>query len=353
MTRSLALLPIPLALVLAACGIENRFGEGLPQWPQSFPPPVEEITFTDAIMQVQTPKVDILWTIDNSCSMGPEQSDLTANFPSFMDYFLGSGLDYHVGVTSTDLDRNYNGSQGKLRVVNGLKYIDADTPEPVAIYTSMATMGTTGSGTEKGLGATFLALEENRDTSNAGFYRDEAALHTIIISDEPDLTTDATISDNEFKDWYDGLKPDYDMRTFSSIIDYNTGGAYQSVTQEIGGIVWDILSDDWPQLLERLGVQAAGLKREYFLSHLPVPGSIVVSVEDVSGASLDFEEAEIDPVTGLVIDQNGDGTPDGDWTYDGIRNSITFVEYIPNSLSTIMIDYTVLASQAGQTDVIE
>jgi hypothetical protein len=352
MNRSLVMLPLPMALVLGAC-TEYGFSKDLPQWPQSYPPPVEEITFTDAIMQVQTPKVDILWTIDNSCSMGPEQSDLTENFPAFMDYFLGSGLDYHVGVTSTDLDRNYNGSQGKLRVVANLKYIDADTPSPVEVYTSMATMGTSGSGTEKGLGATFEALETNRDTSNAGFYRDEAALHTIVISDEPDLTPDNVISDNEFKDWYDSLKPDYDMRTFSSIINFDVGGAYRGVSQEIGGIVWDITSDDWPQLLERLGVQAAGLKREYFLSHLPVRDSIVVSIEDVSGATLDFSEAQIDPITLEVIDQDGDGIPDGDWTYDQLRNSITFLEYIPNSLSTIMIDYTVLASQAGQTDVIE
>jgi hypothetical protein len=301
-------------------------------------------------MQVQTPKVDILWTIDNSCSMGPEQNDLAENFPRFMDFFLGSGLDYHVGVTSTDLDRNYPGAQGSLRVVDGLKFIDADTPSPIEVYTKMATMGTSGSGTEQGLGGTYKALEEKRDTANAGFYRDEAALHTIIISDEPNLTRANIITDNEFKDWYDSLKPDYDMRTFSSIIDFNVGGSYRSVSQEIGGIIWDITSDNWPILLERLGVQAAGLKREYFLSHVPAPGTIEVSIKDVTGASFPFREALVDEATGQPIDADGDGQPDGDWTYDEFRNSITFLVYIPAPLSTIKIHYTVASSAAGQTD---
>jgi hypothetical protein len=352
MNRVLAL-PLPFVFALAGCGIENELGEGLPKWPESFPPQPQDLTHTDSIMQVQTPQVDILWMVDNSCSMANEQSDLTANFPAFMDYFLGSGLDYHVGVVNSDLDRNYNGASGSLRTIAGLKYIDPDTPSPIEVYAQMATMGTTGSGTEQGLGATFLALEQKRDTANAGFYRDDAALHTIIISDEPDLTRAATIGVDEYKDWYDGLKPDYDMRSFSAIIDFNLGGDYRSVAQEIGGLIWDITSDDWPVLLDRLGVQAAGLKKEYFLSHVPAPGTIVVEIKNANGALLPpFAEATVDPVTGEPEDLDGDGIADGDWVYDEVRNSVTFLSYIPESLSTVLISYTVLASQAGQTDEI-
>ena len=53
---------------------------------------------TDVSTQVTTPEVDVLFVIDNSCSMNNEQSELTANFPSFMAYFLDSGLDYHIGA---------------------------------------------------------------------------------------------------------------------------------------------------------------------------------------------------------------------------------------------------------------
>jgi hypothetical protein len=81
-------------------GLFNEF----PPEPQVNPPDLANPTQTDVIVQVTTPMVDILWTIDNSCSMSDEQLALTDNFPKFMDYFLGSGLDYHIGVTSTDMD---------------------------------------------------------------------------------------------------------------------------------------------------------------------------------------------------------------------------------------------------------
>ena len=48
--------------------------------------------------------LDILWVIDNSCSMTEEQQALSQNFASFVQYFVGSGLDYHIGVVSTDWD---------------------------------------------------------------------------------------------------------------------------------------------------------------------------------------------------------------------------------------------------------
>jgi hypothetical protein len=336
-----------LTLALTGCTIENTFGDGPPEWPFSIAPPIPGVTQTDAILQVTTPEVDILWMVDNSCSMSNEQTDLTENFPSFMDYFLGSGLDYHVGVVSSDIIEDHNGSQGKLVTIGGVKFIEPNSPSPVELFVQMASLGINGTYPEKGLGATYLALEEKRDTTNAGFYRDTAALHTIIISDEPDFTDANLITQPEYVDWYDSLKPSSQMRTFSAIIDSNRGIDYSNTARAIGGIVWDLNDENWPQLLERLGLQAAGLKREYFLSDRPVIGTIVVTVEDVGGAVLDFTEAIVDPTTGLFTDVTGDGVPDGDWTYDAARNSITFVEYVPNSLSTVLMEYELLAAANG------
>src|SRR5262245_57636987 len=50
-------------------------------------------------------KIDVLFVIDNSGSMGQEQANLTANFPMFIQVLNDSGLDYRVGVTTTG--RNY------------------------------------------------------------------------------------------------------------------------------------------------------------------------------------------------------------------------------------------------------
>ena len=77
--------------------------------------PVETPTQTDRLVQVLPPEVDVLWIIDNSSSMSDEQAALTTNFPAFMDFFLGSGLLYHIGVVSTD----YATDQGRLEQAAG------------------------------------------------------------------------------------------------------------------------------------------------------------------------------------------------------------------------------------------
>ena len=64
---------------------------------------------------------------------------------------------------------------------------------------------------------------------------------------------------------------------------------------------------------------------------LAVEGSIEVRVEDPYGTVFPMTEA-----TG------GLGT--GDWTYDRGRNSITFLEFMPEPLSKVVIRYTLLAS---------
>ncbi len=313
-----------LPLLLAIACIEYRpQGEEPPVYPPPGTVPMENIHQVDTSLQIQRPIVDILWVVDNSCSMADEQNSLTGNFPAFADFFVGSGLDYHIGVTSTDIDGNYNGSKGKLVTSSGYKYIDPYTVDPVGVFTSMATLGISGSGSEKGIGATYMVLETHRDTINAGFYRDEAALHTIVISDEPDYTPASLITQDEFINWYDDLK-DEQGKTFSSIVDKSDGGDYLTVTRAIGGIERDITSEDWPLMLEQLGLQAAGLRTEYFLTQLPIVDTIEVAVDDVSGAHLVFQTT--------------------DWTYSTTRNSITFLTYIPESLSTVIVEYDVLAS---------
>jgi hypothetical protein len=153
-------------------------------------------------------------------------------------------------------------------------------------------------------------------------------LHTIVLSDESDLTQASVITEPEFIRWYDGIKEEADERTFSSVVDLQTGAAYLHVTREIGGIEWNIREENYAQVLTLLGVQAAGLKREYFLSQIPVPGTIDVDVVAPTGVTFEFSEAFGDP-------------PVGDWFYTPSRNSITFLEYIPEELSKIVIHYTI------------
>src|SRR5687768_1711576 len=108
---------------LAACGSEQDIvPEALPVWPDSRAPDVPPVTWTDRLVQLTVPQVDVLWTIDNSSSMGDEQQTLIENFPGFADFFVGSGLDYHIGVVTTDLVNPAD--DGTLRSAQGYAYID-------------------------------------------------------------------------------------------------------------------------------------------------------------------------------------------------------------------------------------
>lgn len=332
--RRLALL-LPL---LAACQDYNLTGSSDAGGKYN-PPDLGADVQVDRVTQVTIPAVDVLFVIDNSCSMEEEQRALRDNFGSFIQYFTGSGLDYHVGVVSTDMDNRQE--RGKLILDNagGDRYIDNTMSEADAIasFRERAMLGTNGSGTEAGLDASMTALTTERYATNDGFYRDDASLSIIVISDEPDQS-DTSV--NEYVNWIRGLKTD-DAFTilFSGIVgpDHTTcntaerGAGYIEVTNQLGGIIWPICDGDYSPVLEELGLRAAGLKQEFFLSLVPVEATITVSVAGTDGSTTAYEA----------------GT---DWTYSRTRNSVTFTEYTPLPLSVVQIEYEVLASSQGITE---
>lgn len=304
---------------------------------------------TDTIVQTKKQKVDVLWIIDNSCSMSEEQSSLVANFEHFINYFVDSDLDWHIGVTSTDLDFGITpGTNGILNEINQIKFIDEDTPNPVDLFNQMAVMGTRGSGTEQGLGATFAAIAEHGDTDyNRGFYREDATLSVIVISDEDDHTVEPIFP--EFVDWLYNLKPNVNDVSFSSIVCLgeshlngmycsenplyapSVGSKYISVTNTIGGTLWDIRQEDWAPMLDQLGLNATRMRTEFFLSEVPVEKTINVwvTLPDESVYELEY---------GI------------DFTYSQIRNSITLLTYVPPQFATVKIDYVLLSSYLGQLE---
>ena len=323
---------------LASCMEYNiaQDPKGVPGQPN--PPELVAEAKLDIITQIVKAKTDILWIIDNSCSMDEEQQALINNFDAFINYFIDSGLDWHVGVVSMDMSRNDH--KGRLRSAGGFTYLDESSPSPVALFHEMAAMGTAGSGTEKGLEASHSALEEHRDGFNQGFYRNDAILNIIVISDEEDQSN--AIGVPEYISWLINLKGDVDDVTFSSIVCLKTGilngqncgtgifaamsvgSRYISVTQAVDGVLWDIRETNWADVLDELGELATGLKQEFFLSDVPIPETIEVWVVD-------------DNTTYNFIQHV-------DYVYSHTRNSITFITYTPSQYAKVHIKYIPLAS---------
>jgi hypothetical protein len=88
-----------------------------------------------------------------------------------------------------------------------------------------------------------------------------------------------------------------------------------------------------PAEVEDLGAAdifvADGVETEFFLSQVPVPGTIEVSVrEPFQDSTFTFVEAVGNP-------------PEGDFVHDADRNSVVLLTYVPPSGSEIRIDYVV------------
>jgi hypothetical protein len=177
-----------------------------------------------------------------------------------------------------------------------------------------------------------MALEVEADLTNQGFLRDDLAsgIHMIIVSDEPDASFQ--IGKDEFIGWANGTRPEDELVTWNSICVpplpgpaiIPDGQKYVDLTEGIGGLLHDIRNADWANVLDELGLQAAGLHREYYLSHRPVVDTIEVKVVTPDGDTLPFDANE--------------------WKYDQSRNSITFEQYLPDPLAEVYITYTVLSS---------
>ena len=327
------LAPLVALPLLVGCS-ETSINAGYGSMDPPNPPDLEVPTRVDRTVQVTVPSVDVLFVIDNSCSMEEEQAALAQNFAFFIDYFLGSDLDYHVGVLSTGWDDAAD--RGKLRQAGTYRWIDESVTDPETVFRTMSIMGTGGPSEEKGRAQVYGAIELLGEHTNKGFYRDDAALAVVVVSDEDDASGNSPIGKGAFVSWLRDLKEDPSQVSFSSIVgtdacpDIAHGTDYLDVTAAVGGIDFPICNRDWSQVLEDLGVQAAGLKREFYLSEVPVDGTLSVWIQD-----------------------GDDKTPYDfgiDYVYSRSRNSVVFIDFVPEPLTEIYVSYQPLAASQASDD---
>lgn len=153
-------------------------------------------------------KMDIVFVIDDSGSMGEEQGNLNTNFPAFAQvletYQTQSGdlLDYRVAVTTTGRDLMYTleplplplnepGENGKFLQKCGMTrpWIERADGNLASTFPCVASVGTSGPGFEMPLMMLDWAFNDRvADGSNAGFLRDDALLGIVMLTDEDDCS---------------------------------------------------------------------------------------------------------------------------------------------------------------------
>jgi hypothetical protein len=160
-------------------------------------------------VQTFKPKVDILFVIDNSGSMGAVQANLSANAKVFADEIAKMTLlDFHIGVITTDMQSYYQ--SGKLQS-DGREpvFLERTTPNLPMVLKNRILVGTGGSAYEKMFEPVIKALSPPLvNTTNLDFYRDDAYLAMIFVTDAMDQSN--TITTQQFYNFLVGKKKDYE-----------------------------------------------------------------------------------------------------------------------------------------------
>lgn len=197
-------------------------------------------------------KVDFLFVIDNSVSMGDQQAALISSFPGFIAAIqatLKAGSDYHVMVTDSDDETRCTpancqsgamsadtlciqaaggyacnatfeecdniigagvlhpagegASNEPCEVFGGNRYIVQGEPKLNDAFACVAQVGLAGHPSERPMDSLVAAMSDElngADGCNDGFLRDDAILVITFVSDDPWYE-----DQGEPQDWYDAV----------------------------------------------------------------------------------------------------------------------------------------------------
>ncbi|MFM2152838.1 MAG: hypothetical protein RL199_1273 [Pseudomonadota bacterium] len=328
MSRKLSLGVLALAAVLAGCS-EDKVRRTLPPGMR-----------VDTFAQVAVGKVDVLFVIDSSPSTEDKQANLARNFQGFFSYLQQAKVDYHIAVTTMDVDSVGPGRQGALFGTPAV--ITPETPKPLEAFSANATVGTEGSSLEKGLDAARRTLQLNP----AGFLRPDASLYLVFVSDDEDHSEPAV--PRQFYRYFESIKGkgNEGMISAGAIVGdlpdgcYTPAGGqarpanrYRELVGLVGGRTGSVCDSEFGATLNELGVDAAGLKRKWALGKAPDVASLVVTVTypcTTSKATLDLvcsqQVAACSGSAGSVactVRPKPETGPDG-WTFEPSTNSVFF-----------------------------
>jgi hypothetical protein len=243
---------------------------------------------------------DVLFVVDDSCSMADEQAQLASDMDVILHELLDNKVDFHLGVVTTDIDAVL--TAGELRQADGVKWVEPTTPNPGQVFSAMVNAGTLGSGTEKGLGAAYIALEEKEAVENAGFLRPDAMLAVVVLSDEEDATPASVITQPDFVDWFDRLKASPASSWFHSIVAPGGGTRYVDTSLATGGLGEAITSADWTPFLRDV-VALFGFAGPMELPSVP-DGAVeawIVPADGTEPAPVDPAMVTVHPVMNTVV----------------------------------------------------
>ena len=214
--------------------------------------PVETVQF-----DAHTTPMDLLIVVDASSWMVEEHTRLVAAGGGLLEALEATSLDYHVGVATMSPESSL---AGKLVTHSGNRFVTPSTPDAAAVFSSLLDVGTHGAGGE-GRAAVYTLLELTPDIPrNHGFYREEATLDVVFVTDVEDRSGSVPVSAPEFSTWIQHEKPPERLAVAHGIVGVEQptcalvgpGLQYLAVIEATGGEVLDVCTSDYTPLLERI-----------------------------------------------------------------------------------------------------
>jgi hypothetical protein len=292
-------------------------------------------------------KVDIIINVDNSGSMEFEQRSMASRISSFMESF--SGLDYHIGITTTspigddvvwkeslpyvdgkfvDLDgsgnfcirkdrHSYAQAQSLIQsnVVRDL-YLRDDNGE-IMINEATGQPYPEGNGWERGIFTTYRSIEryQTANSPESRCLRPDVAKHVIIISDERETLTDnsgqplfqieksdgdnlrqlfASVFPGTIFKWHSIIVNPFSPEGEACLASHGAkpGIEYAHLSRKTGGVIGSVCAEDYGAQLGRIGQLVRDSRLSYQLDCVSVtsgaPQGRVVNLSDQSAVGVNF-----------------------------------------------------------------
>lgn len=294
---SLAAVPVFLCLFLSV----SCSNEAPKLWmPERSKPAKDQGGVTDAGRIVaDKPEVDILFVIDDSGSMGGHQGRLANNIGLFVNqFFNGSILDYHIGVTTSSTSIQHDGGinwpypWGDGKLMGSPTFVDRNTPNGLTVLKEKMVVGTKGAGYERFFSPVKMALTEpNLSGFNKGFYRPDAHLALVFITDAEEQSTELPLK--KFEEFLLNLKSGNQDKILSYAViiptalgqsppgcirdPYTMPHILEKFIADMKGQSFGLCDADFGQKLAKMGANLADRVGKYiFLGRKPIEHTIVV-----------------------------------------------------------------------------
>lgn len=272
-------------------------------------------------------KVDILWVIDNSASMGDYHSNLIRNMDLFLDEFEKIHLEWKMGLISTTV-----GAPPYIGFTSSTQ-LTFQTPDGLNVFRqAVARLGTNGAGYEKTFDPLVETLKKYPD-----FTRPKAVLAVIVVTDAQEQSDTYSFQDalDQLQILKGTLRRSVGYGVFGPT-DFGcdisngeekwkyAGSTYESFMKELNGKTYPLCSADFGKNLADMGkdlVKHAQHPRIY-LNERPIPESI----------NIFYKDKKI---------QGGPEADGGHWTYNFELNLIEFSDtnFAPEDNEVVRVEF--------------